>query len=148
MTEKPIKVVIKLQMSPCSVFAAFQYEQRKHVALANCVRASGEHIHSNMIQNTFPSPIPPRCVGETLGEIHLFQLRLERTAIPLSLEGEGVLRTGLIPRSRAALKCIGTVRYLKKRGICRINRRGGSPRNRRPETHAHLQEWGCGDDIL
>lgn len=41
-----------------------------------------------MVQNTFPHPIPPRRVGETLGEIHLFQLHRERIHIPLSLEGE------------------------------------------------------------
>lgn len=86
MIEKPIKVVIKLQMSPSSVFLPFNMGSMNTLLLTNCVlRASGEHIHSNMIQNTFPNPIPPRCVSETLGEIHLFQLRWERTGIPLSL---------------------------------------------------------------
>lgn len=91
MIEKPIKVVIKLQMSPFC-FLAFQYGLHEHVALTDCVRASGGHIHSNMIRSTFPNPIPARCVGETLGEIHLFQLRPKRTGIPLSLEGEGVFK--------------------------------------------------------
>lgn len=44
----------------------------------------------------------------------------ERGHIPLSLEGEiEVLRTGLIPRSQATLKCIGAIGY--RRRICRIN---------------------------
>lgn len=104
MIEKPIKVVIKLQMSPLPLFFCLSIWAAEHIALTNCVRAFGEHIHSNMIQNTFPNPIPPCRVSETLGEIHLFQLRRERTRIPLSLEGEVGFKDRSHPQISACIK--------------------------------------------
>lgn len=137
MIEKPIKVVIKLQMSP-SLFSCLSIWTAEHVALTNCVRACSERIHSNMIQNTFPNPIPPRCVAETLGEIHLFQLRRERTGIPLSLEGERLFKD----RSHSQISsCIQMYwhHWILKENLPDLSARG-SRRSRRPETRTYLQE--------
>lgn len=99
-----------------------------------------------MIQNTFPHPIPPRCVGETLGEIHLFQLRGERTHIPLSLEGEGGFKDRSHPQISGYIKMYWC-HWISEENLPDYSARGLLV-NRRPETHTYLQEHGVRKTLL
>lgn len=112
MTEKPIKVVIKLQMSPFC-FPVFQHGRPNMLlSLAVCVPLANTYI-AIWYGTHFPIQFLPAASVKTLGEIHLFQLHRQREHISLSLGGEGeLLRTGLIPRYRATLKRIGELENL------------------------------------